>query len=85
MKEVVDNIDFKKINSIEINSYNTNKISLSEDGTKLIINSLINPSIIDNNFNELSDRMTNIESIIKLKINGMLNNLISRVDKIEKR
>ena len=23
MKEVVDNIDFKKINSIEINSYNT--------------------------------------------------------------
>lgn len=85
MKEVIDNIDFKKINSIEINSYNTNKISLSEDGTKLIINSLINPSIIDNNFNELSDRMTNIESIIKLKINGMLNNLISRVDKIEKR
>lgn len=85
MKEVVDNIDFKKINSIEINSYNTNKISLSEDGTKLIITSLINPSIIDNNFNELSDRITNIESIIKLKINGMLNNLISRVDKIEKR
>ena len=68
---------------IVIENDNTIDLIVSEDGKTLNVMSNIKPEIIDANFNELDERLSNIEATIKMRILGQLNNLTSKVDKIK--
>ena len=58
--------------------------SYDEQKGELIIYQIMNPKIIDSNFNELESRIENLETSLRLRYLGELNNLKSRVEKLEK-
>lgn len=58
--------------------------SYDEQKEELIIYQIMNPKIIDSNFNELESRIENLETSLRLRYLGELNNLKSRVEKLEK-
>lgn len=58
--------------------------SYDEQKGELIIYQIMNPKIIDGNFNELESRIENLETSLRLRYLGELNNLKSRVEKLEK-
>lgn len=75
MKQVnVDNI--KQLFIIDDNALD---IKVEDDKMYLYFN--INPNIIDNNFNEIEKRISDLESIINLRILGNLNNLNNKLNK----
>jgi len=58
--------------------------SYDEQKEELIMYQIMNPKIIDSNFNELESRIENLETSLRLRYLGELNNLKSRVEKLEK-
>lgn len=58
--------------------------SYDEQKGELIIYQIMNPKIIDDNFNELESRIENLETSLRLRYLGELNNLKSRIEKLEK-
>lgn len=83
MKKIIENVKLQNVETIVIENDNTIDLIVSEDGKTLNVMSNIKPEIIDANFNELDERLSNIEATIKMRILGQLNNLTSKVDKIK--
>lgn len=82
MQKRINNLDLSKIEEIIIEDDNVMNITFSEDGKQMILFSNIKPEIIDENFNELDDRVTELESIIKLRLTGQINNILSRLENL---
>lgn len=79
-------IDLDKIKQIEIPDGGNLEFKLEND--KLIIDCLVNGSIIDNNFNDVSkaisdllSRVEDVESQLRLRFIGELNKLKSLIEK----
>lgn len=74
------------INDLNIILENDDLIDFEYDkeSNTLSIFQIMNPRIIDLNFNELEKRIENLESQLKLRYLGELNNLKSKVEKLEK-
>lgn len=73
----------EKIKNIDIKDENSLIVDFNEEDSTLIIKSAINPSIIDINFDELDNRLSNIEAQIKLRFQGEINVLKERINKLE--
>lgn len=74
------------INDLNIILENDDLIDFEYDkeSNTLSIFQIMNPRIIDLNFNELEKRIENLESQLKLRYLGELNNLKSKVERLEK-
>lgn len=79
-------IDLDKIKQIEIPDGGNLEFKIEND--KLIIDCLVNGSIIDNNFNDVSkaisdllSRVEDVESQLRLRVIGELNKLKSLIEK----
>ena len=83
MKKIINDIDLSKVKNIVIEDDNVVNFFLNEENETLTIMSNIKPEIIDNNFNELDKRLSDLEAIVKMRILGQLNNLIGKIDKIK--
>lgn len=83
MRKVLNDIDLSKVKNIVIEDTNVTDLYLSENGDTLSIMTNVKPEIIDANFNELDKRLSDLESTVRLRILGQLNNVISKVDKIK--
>ena len=59
MKKLV-NVDLNKINEIIVND-ELLEVTLENDGTTLVIDSFFKPTIVDSNFNEVADRINELE------------------------
>lgn len=68
------------LENIEELTFDENLFDIQLEGKSLIINSKINGEIIDSNFNELDNRITNIESQLRLRINGQLQKLAAELN-----
>lgn len=83
MRKVLNDIDLSKVKNIVIEDTNVTDLYLSENGDTLSIMTNVKPEIIDANFNELDKRLSDLESTVRLRILGQLNNVISKVEKIK--
>ena len=83
MKKIINNIDLSKVKNIIIEDDNVVNFFINEENETLTIMSNIKPEIIDNNFNELDKRLSDLEATVKMRILGQLNNLIGKIDKIK--
>lgn len=77
--QTVDVTDVKKI-EFDSNSFNIIK---EEDSLKLYSN--ISASIIDNNFYELDERISNIEAQNRLRLDGELVRCKNEIDELKNR
>lgn len=71
------------IRNIDVESSNALSVHFDEDESTLIIRSNINTTIIDSNFNELDKRLSNIEAQLKLRFQGEINVLRTKIEKLE--
>lgn len=83
MKKILNDVDLSKVKNIVIEDDNVVNFFLNEENETLTIMSNIKPEIIDNNFNELDKRLSDLEATVKMRILGQLNNLIGKIDKIK--
>lgn len=83
MKKVINEVDLSKVKNIIIEDDNVVNFFINEETETLTIMSNVKPEIIDANFNELDKRLSDLESTVRLRILGQLNNLIGKVDKIK--
>lgn len=83
MREVINEVDLSKIKNIIIEDDNVINFFINEENETLTIMSNIKPEVIDANFNELDKRLGDLESTVRLRILGQLNNLVSKVEKIK--
>ena len=83
MRKILNDVDLSKVKNIVIEDDNVVNFFLNEENETLTIMSNIKPEIIDNNFNELDKRLSDLEAIVKMRILGQLNNLIGKIDKIK--
>lgn len=83
MRKIINDIDLSKVKNIVIENSNVIDLYVNEDGDTLSIMTNIKPEIIDNNFNELDKRLSDLEATVKMRILGQLNNLIGKIDKIK--
>lgn len=83
MRKILNNVDLSKVKNIVIEDDNVVNFFINEENETLSIMSNIKPEIIDNNFNELDKRLSDLEATVKMRILGQLNNLIGKIDKIK--
>lgn len=83
MRKILNDVDLSKVKNIVIEDDNVVNFFLNEENETLTIMSNIKPEIIDNNFNELDKRLSDLEATVKMRILGQLNNLIGKIDKIK--
>ena len=83
MRKILNDVDLSKVKNIVIEDDNVVNFFINEENETLSIMSNIKPEIIDNNFNELDKRLSDLEAIVKMRILGQLNNLIGKIDKIK--
>lgn len=83
MRKVINEVDLSKIKNIIIEDDNVVNFFINEENETLTIMSNIKPEVIDANFNELDKRLGDLESTVRLRILGQLNNLVSKVEKIK--
>ena len=77
MRKIINDIDLSKIKNIVIENSNVIDLYVNEDGDTLNIMTNIKPEIIDNNFNELDKRLSDLEATVKMRILGQLNKLMN--------
>lgn len=77
--QIVDITDVRKI-EFDSNSFNTIK-----EGDSLKLFSNVNGSIIDNNFNELDSRISNIEAQNRLRFDGEFIRYKNEIDELKNR
>lgn len=83
MRKILNDVDLSKVKNIVIEDDNVVNFFINEENETLTIMSNIKPEIIDNNFNELDKRLSDLEATVKMRILGQLNNLIGKIDKIK--
>lgn len=77
MKKI--DLDKNEITSI---IYDDKQININVEDGALVITSNINCDVIDNNFNELESRVSDIEAQIRLRFIGELNKLKVKIEEI---
>ena len=77
MKKIINDIDLSKVKNIIIEDDNVVNFFINEENETLTIMSNIKPEIIDNNFNELDKRLSDLEATVKMRILGQLNKLMN--------
>ena len=77
MKKILNDVDLSKVKNIVIEDDNVVNFFINEENETLSIMSNIKPEIIDNNFNELDKRLSDLEATIKMRILGQLNKLMN--------
>lgn len=75
-------VDVTNVRKIEFDSNSFNAIS---EGDSLKLYSNISASIIDNNFYELDERISNIEAQNRLRFDGELARLKNEIDELKNR
>lgn len=76
-------INIKDYDKIVIDSIDTIEVSTDKNSSTINIKNIINPYKINENFNELDSRLNAIESHLKLKHDGEIRNIKSKIDKLE--
>lgn len=82
MRKELNNVDLKNVDKIIIEDDNIVNFIFSDDNKTLNIFSNIKPHIIDANFKELDKRLSDVESTIKMRILGQLNNVLNKIEKL---
>lgn len=82
MRKIIENVKLQDVETIVIENDNVSNFILSEDGKTLSIMSNIKPEIIDANFNELDKRLSDLEATMKMRVLGQINNLTSKIEKL---
>lgn len=77
MKKIINDIDLSKVKNIIIEDDNVVNFFINEENETLTIMSNIKPDIIDDNFNELDKRLSDLEATVKMRILGQLNKLMN--------
>lgn len=77
-------VNLDDVKSLMINTTEALEVNLSKDDGILKFDVFINPMMIDENFNLLENRINNIEAHLKLKYDGEIRNLQSKIENIEK-
>lgn len=77
MKKILNDVDLSKVKNIVIEDDNVVNFFINEENETLTIMSNIKPEIIDNNFNELDKRLSDLEATVKMRILGQLNKLMN--------
>lgn len=77
MKKILNDVDLSKVKNIVIEDDNVVNFFINEENETLSIMSNIKPEIIDNNFNELDKRLSDLEATVKMRILGQLNKLMN--------
>ena len=76
-------MNIKDYDKIVIDSIDTIEVSVDNNSSTINIKNIINPYKINENFNELDSRLNAIESHLKLKYDGEIRNIKSKIDKLE--
>lgn len=77
--QIVDITDVRKI------EFDSNSFYTIKEGDSLKLFSNVNGSIIDNNFNELDSRISNIEAQNRLRFDGELIRYKNEIDELKNR
>lgn len=77
-------IDLENIDKLIIESIDTIEVGINNDDKTATINLLLNPYHINGNFKELDERLAAIESQLKLRYYGELNNIKSKIENLER-
>lgn len=82
MRKIIENVKLQDVETIVIENDNVSNFIVSKDGKTLSIMSNIKPEIIDANFNELDKRLSDLEATMKMRVLGQINNLTSKIEKL---